>query len=550
MFFRKISSLLLALWFAITGSIATAFSGGKYIFDVDASKLGDVVGNKASNVNVWDMGTQFYNPQKNTENDIFEFVEYVQLMQCTGGNAQRDLFKDPYDNTVLDDYDFTPLIKNCAGILSLGAKPHLKLGSVPMKYTQNCSIEYFETNVYPPDDYDVYYNYIAAMAQALVDEFGKEEVLSWRFGVMTEYENSDWFKAQNGKAQDSAEEYCKLYDYTVAALQDVIGEDIYVGAHSMSVSEGLWSEEIFIRHCAEGTNYKTGKKGTRICYLSASFYVSAPGDKNKGRKSLPDMFKELRGYAEKYGLYDLNYGVDEGRVLVGNTAGADSDELILRAAGYSWQAAFDARLYGQMIENDVDYFSYWGYMSGGLMQGNPTVSYHVSNNIQKFQNAKLANVKTERKGHILGAEVKTFAAFDENENVLHVMAYNYKNKVDYNRKANVSFKINVPELPDGNAKLVSYRINDDCNFFDEWEEDRKTYGIDNSCFSWSPEDGAIEAVLHDSQKRELYFNELKSKYKECSVLTPVETEIQINDGKFTLDTQLGGNEVVFYEISR
>lgn len=550
MIIKKIFAGILSLYFAIAGFFGNINLTGKYVFDVDASKLGETVGNKASNVNLWDMGTQFYNPTRNEDNDIFEFVEYVQLMQCTGGNPERDLFKDPYDTSVPDDYDFEPLIRNCAGILELGAKPHLKLGSVPMKYTKDFSLDYFGTNVYPPDDYDVYYNYIAAIAQALVDEFGKEEVLSWRFGVMTEYENSDWFKTQSGDPDESAEAYCKLYDYTVAALQDVIGEDVYVGAHSMSVSEGLWDEEIFIRHCAEGTNYKTGKKGTRICYISASFYVSAPGDKNKGRKSLPDMFDELRGYAEKYGLYNLKYGVDEGRVLVGNTSGAVSDELMLRAAGYSWQAAFDARLYGQMIDSDVDYFSYWGYFSGGLMHGNPTVSYHVSNNIQKFKNSKLADVERTRKGLIFKAEVKTYAAFDENENILHIMAYNYKNKVDYDRTANIRLNINVPQLPDGEATLKAYRINDDCNFFDEWVEDRKTYGIDDSCFSWSPDDGDIEAILQDSEKRQLYFNELNAKYKECSVLTPTETAVEIRDGRITVDAQLGGNEVVFYEISR
>ena len=547
---RKIFAFILAAYFAVAGFFGSIDLSGKYVFKVDASQLGDIVGNKASNVNLWDMGTQFYNPVRNEDNDIFEFVEYVQLMQCTGGNPERDLFKDPYDTSVLDDYDFEPLIKNCKGIISLGAKPHLKLGSVPMKYTKDFSLDYFGTNVYPPDDYDVYYNYIAAIAQALVDEFGKDEVMTWHFGVMTEYENSDWFKTQSGDPAESAEAYCKLYDYTVAALQNVIGKDVYVGAHSMSVSEGLWDEEIFIRHCAEGTNYKTGEKGTRICYLSASFYVSAPGDKNKGRKSLPDMFDELRGYAEKYGLNDLRYGVDEGRVLVGNSSGTDSNELMLRAAGGLWQAAFDARLYSQMIENNVDYFSYWGYFTGGLMHGNPTVSYHVSNNIQKFKNSKLAKVKRTCKGLIPKAEVNTVAAYDENENILHIMAYNYKNKVDYDRSANLSLKINVPQFADGEATLTTYRVNDDCNFFDEWQEDRKTYGIGDECFSWSPDDGNIEGILRDSEKRQLYFNELNAKYKECSVLTPTETKVEIKDGSLVLDAKIGGNEVVFYELSR
>ena len=135
-FFCYLFSLIIAL----PGII---FSGGDkandYSFTVETSQLGDTVPNTLSNVNIWDMqGTNlFTNPRLNEKYNIMEFVEYVQLMQCTGGNAQRDLFVDPTNYDVLDDYDFSPLIENCKGILELGAKPHLKLGSVPMKYSQN-----------------------------------------------------------------------------------------------------------------------------------------------------------------------------------------------------------------------------------------------------------------------------------------------------------------------------------------------------------------------------------------------------------------------------
>ena len=239
------------------------------VFDVDTTSSGDVIPNIVDNINTWHMGTSFYNVERNEENDVFEFVKYVQLMQCTGGTADRDLFEDPYDTSTLTDYKFEPLIKNCRGILSLGAKPHLKMGGVPLKFTSDYKMGGFDMNVYPPDDYVAYYGYIKAIAEALVNEFGLEEVKSWRFGVMTEYENQDWFMAKSGDPQESAEAYCKLYDYTVQALIDVIGEDVFVGAHSMTVTEGLWDEEIFIRHVAEGTNYANGEKGSRICFLSA-----------------------------------------------------------------------------------------------------------------------------------------------------------------------------------------------------------------------------------------------------------------------------------------
>ena len=523
-----------------------------YEFTVDASQTGSVLANPASNVNVWSIeGNPFVNAKRNAENDIFEFVNYVQLMQCTGGNAQRDLFVDPHDRTVLDDYDFTTLIENCRGVVNLGAKPFLKLGSVPLKYSAKSNTDAeFETNVYPPDDYNVYYNYIAAIAQALVEEFGKDEVLSWRFGVMTEYENASWFMANSETPEDSAVEYCKLYDYTVAALIDVIGSDVFVGAHSMTVTEGLWDETYFIEHCASGTNYKTGEKGTRICYLSASFYDSTPGNYTKG-KTLPETIDFLRDAAEKAGLENLIFGIDEGRILCGNTSGAGSDQLLSRTCGYTYQAAYDARMYAQMFENDINYFSSWYYLSDGLLAGNPTVSYHVAKNAAKFGGMKLAKTEKTGSGFVPKAEVNAVSAYDEESGTLRIMAYNFKNEVEYDKTADLTFNVKVPEFSGKNVKVTTYVINDDCNYFDEWVEDRKTYGIGDDCFGWSPDDPVIDnpTTLSDPEAREFYRTKLYDKYTECSKLVPNEKTVSVENGEINLEVTLDPHAVVFYEIT-
>lgn len=548
-----LASLLAAIT-AFLGSVSTFGIDliNNHKFTVDASQTGEILSNPASNINIWSIdGNPFVDKEINEDYNIFDFVNYVQLMQCTGGNAQRDLFVDPYDKTVLDDYDFSTLIENCRGILALGAKPMLKLGSVPMKYSAKADPDsFYGTNIYPPDDYDVYYNYIASIAQALVDEFGKEEVLTWRFGVMTEYENSDWFTANSGDPGETAIEYCKLYDYTVAALIDVIGEEVFVGAHSMTVTEGLWDEAYFINHCANGTNYKTGEKGSRICYLSASFYDSKPGKYTEG-KTLPETIEYLRSTAESAGLTNLIYGIDEGRILSGNTGGVDNSELLNRTCGYTYQAAYDARLYKQMFENNINYFSAWGYLSNGLLEGNPTVSYHVARNAAKFGGSRL--VKTDRTGYGLVpfAEVEAVSALSEDGKSLRIMAYNFKNKVDYKNPADLKFTVKLPEGFSGNVKVTAYVIDDNCNYFDEWVKDREIYGIGDDCFAWSPDDPCIDnpTVLSDPEAREIYKNELYDKYTECSKLTPSEQTVTVENGEITLDVTLDPNAVVFYEIT-
>ena len=367
---------------------------------------------------------------------------------------------------------------------------------------------------------------------------------------MTEYENAAWFFAGEEDPEASAEAYCKLYDYSVAALQDAIGEGVFVGAHSMTVTEGLWDEAEFIKHCGEGTNYKTGKKGTRVCYLSSSFYDSVPGDYTDG-KTLPESIEYLRETAESVGLNDLIYGVDEGRILEGNSSGNVGSELLTRTCGYTYQAAYDARLTAQMFNNDIAYFSAWSYLSNGFLQGNPTVSYHVAKNAAKFGGANLVSTDKTKSGVILGSDVDAVSAFNEKTNTLHVMAYNFKNDVEYDKSTEMTFEINAPQFSGKNVKVTAYVINDDCNYFDEWVEDRKTYNITDDCFAWSPDDPSIDnpTTLVDEDAREIYFSELYSKYTECSKLVPTETEMVAKDGKITLDITLDPHAVVFYEIT-
>ncbi|MBR2957109.1 MAG: hypothetical protein IKC20_02540 [Clostridia bacterium] len=547
-------SYLLALIVALPGIIV---SGGKsandYSFTVDSSVLGDELPNVVSNVNIWDMNgsDQFTNLKINEEYNIGEFVEFVQLMQCTGGNATRDLFKDPLNFDVLDDYDFTRLIDNCEGILALGAKPHLKLGSVPLKYSANAiEGEDFGTNIYPPDDYDVYYSYMAAMAQALVDAFGKDELLTWRFGVMTEYENAQWFMAVSEDPQESAVEYCKLYDYTVAALQDTIDENVIVGAHSMTVTEGLWDENIFIQHCANGTNYKTGEKGTRVCFLTGSFYDSKPGEPTSGY-TVSETIAFLQNCAKKAGLEDIIFGIDEGRLLCGISSGATDDQLLNRTVGYTYQAAYDARIYKQLFDCGGDYFSAWGYLSNGLFDGNPTVSYHVAKNFYSFAGTDRVAVQKNKNGVVYKADVDVVAAFDDEADILRVMAYNFKDDIEYSKTVDLSFEIKAPQFDGKTVKITKYIIDDDCNYFDEWVEDRKTYGIGDDCFAWSPDDPCIDngTTLSNSAAREIYLTRLRSKYYECSKLVPVAETATVENGVLVLEDTLAANGVIFYEIT-
>lgn len=158
---------------------------------VDGTVRGDVIGNKFSTVNLWQYQS-WLPPVKDEGANLSEFVESVQFMQATGGNATRDLFLEPENTDVLDDYNFTSLVEACEKVLKLGAKPHIKF-SVPDKFSKDTAVDCFGVDVLPPDDYETYYRYVRAIVLALIEKFGLEEVQTWGFGVLVEFENLNWF---------------------------------------------------------------------------------------------------------------------------------------------------------------------------------------------------------------------------------------------------------------------------------------------------------------------------------------------------------------------
>jgi len=519
-----------------------------YDVTVDAKSFGSVIPNVVSNINLWNMNKTFHNPQVIGDYNIFDFVEYVQFMTATGGdpNHTRDLFKNPTDKTVLDDYDFTRLIENCRGVISLGAKPHIKLGNVPYKLSENFKVNGMEANVLPPSDYNQYYKYIRAIIEALVKEFGKQEVLSWHWGVYTEYENRDWFEGY-GTGASAEEEFCKIYDYSVQALIDVLGKDgLYVGAHSMTVTSGFWDEIHFVKHCANGTNWANGEKGSYITYLSASFYDTRPGTFTTGY-DLPNTIGYLKQNAESQGLVGLSYGVDEGRIL-GATSGSARSDLLSRTTGYTYMAAYDARLYTQLIDAGASYFSSWDYLSRGLFDGNPSISYHVATNMHRMAGMSRAPLEVTKVRPHDKTEINGLAGVDPASGKVTAMVYNFSNSISYSDSIKVNLKLNT-SLKAGSHTVTINKINDDCNWFDDWVKDREKLGITAKNFSWSPDDACSIASILSGSALIQYKEYETSKYEVKCKLTPVTTKIDVaGDGTASMECTLGGNNVWFVEI--
>jgi hypothetical protein len=500
------------------------------------TRPGLVLWNVADNINMWDL-KQWFEPMEKEANNHFRrnlpFVKYVQLMTACGGNEQRDLFKNPLDRTVTDDYDFSSLTRACRNIVKQGLIPHIKLGNVPLKYSENPQISAdFGVNVCPPYDYNLWHGYIKALMQSLVHDFGLQTVRDWRFGVLTEYENKSWFSVDNDP-EKTKEAYFTLYDYTVDALEQVLGKKICVGAHSMTVSDGLWDEREFITHCARGKNRCTGKTGTRLCFLAGSYYELFPGIPNE--RTLPETINELRDVATKEGLNHLFYGIDEGRIL----NGMDKKPIDPRAIGQTWQAAFDARIYHLMLDENIDYFSHWWYTTNGILNGVPSIAMHTSGLFYKIAGSARLSVASETEDD-RGQKTGAIAAINKKQKKLYLLFYAYSDSVSDNGNREI-----VCEIPDFWKKkhevtAICTLISDDTNFFDDWLADWPRLGITNDDFDWSSDGFVI--------KPGLLGEEYLSHYMSCASLKPVKESLSVENGVLTIRKTIPVHGVLLCEI--
>lgn len=507
------------------------------VFEVDPAVPSDyVIPNVVSNINVFTMGSTFIDPEIPHKNNIFDFVEYVQLMSATGGSASRDLFKNPEDFSVLDDYDFTNLIENCWGILELGAKPCIKTGSMPLKLSRKPLIsKSFKVCEETAADFGEYYKYIHAIAEALVGEFGLEEVRSWHWGVYTEYENGHWFHPEGMSPEDTAMEYFKIYDITAAALVDVLGKDIYIGAHSMTNEEGLWDEALFIRHCAE--------TDVPLKYLSASFYNWFPWAEPK--TTLTDCIGYIKSIAEECGLKDLEFGIDEGRIGVCSD-GADKNALKSRTVGYSYMGAFDVRHYKELVDAGGSYLSSWAYLSEGLFKGNPSISYHAAKHFHEFEGMKRIPVNTDAVKEADGSESGIFAGVSDKTTKIAI--YNFK--YDLEAKDSLDITIRIKPLTKKRCHTISYwKLDDDCNWFDEWTKIREENGITDDMFSWSGDDACcLPDNIIDSTARQVFVDNLPLFKKSSKLVTIFKKYRTDKDGYLTIRCPMQTNTAWYLDI--
>lgn len=510
----------------------------------DCAILEDSITNKFSDINYFNIDRWVKYNEDRLENDYFlktfPFIENVHLMAAVGGNDDRDLFKEPQNKDILDDYDFSRLILACKNIVSKGLTPMINLSAVPQKFSSDVKYGEFEVNVRPPNEYDNWYNYIKAIIIALKNEFGHEVIKTWMWEFGVEFEYEQWFDA--GSPDKSQNAFMKIYDYGVSAIEDVVGNDIVVGTHAMVNGYSSWDELSLFEHVSKEKNFKTGKIGTQLDFFAISYYDRYPGTFN-GLKFISTI-NTIKKRAKAAGLNNLKIGIDEGRIK----KGWDNKPLTSRIVQHPIQAGADAKLFKIMIENDIDYFTSWGY---GLAEGPVSISFNTQLLLSKMIGSKVVSQNSSiRELNDPNNEIDAMAAYSISSNSLFLFLYNNNNNIMTDSSENVSLKFyNIQDLNKNKETEVTYWIIDEqsSNWWNEWKKDVENLNLTSNDYDWSEYSTGMYQALITKEHKKTWLSNVK-KYNEIAQLKPIKKNIEILNGTISLNITLKPHSFIFYEI--
>ncbi|MEJ7679927.1 MAG: beta-xylosidase [Segetibacter sp.] len=171
-----------------------------------------------------------------------------------------------YDWRIADSIFDTYIKRKMKPIAEIGFMPKaLSTKPEPYEHEWTPAADYkkiFTGWAYPPEDYQKWGELVYQWVKHCVERYGKKEVQSWWWEVWNEPDIGYW--------QGTREEYFKLYDFAADAVKRAcpaarIGGPTTTSPRNENANAYLAA---FLEHCAEGTNYATGQKGSPLDYVS------------------------------------------------------------------------------------------------------------------------------------------------------------------------------------------------------------------------------------------------------------------------------------------
>ena len=182
-----------------------------------------------------------------------------------------------YNWTIIDKIFDTYKATAITPFVEIGFMPEA-LSTHPEPYQHHWPRDFDTGWAYPPKNYDQWSDLVYRWVRHMVERYGAAEVAKWDWEVWNEPDIFYW--------HGTVDDYCKFYDYTVAAVRRAlpgasVGGPATTGAGSPRAADFL---RHFLEHCANGRNHATGEKGVPLDFIS--FHA-------KGKAALVDGHVEL-----------------------------------------------------------------------------------------------------------------------------------------------------------------------------------------------------------------------------------------------------------------
>lgn len=314
--------------------------------------------------------------------DLKPYVESYNMVRVLGGrNDDKNIFYKGVDESGNIITDFSGLMSDLRYFMITGFKPRIVLDNVPWEMSLPKVVDTYG-NSKPPNDYELWRQYINDFLHTLIDEFGMEEVKTWRFRVATEpnYSPQHW--------HGTKEEYFKHYDITVDEVLKVIPDAIIGPGNLLTEGAATFTTEL-IDHCANGTNYATGETGTQMDFFCLSYYEKI--DQNTVR--LPEVVEPYRAKLNSYSQFsDIPFDIQEFGILRDENGNRGLSLSDATEFGASWYATIADMAYKYKITEIYD----WGQES---TDGLATGRRNVTSMFLKMENGERLATSDQLNGH-------------------------------------------------------------------------------------------------------------------------------------------------------
>ena len=367
---------------------------------------------------------------------------------------------------------------------------------------------------YPPTNYDKWADLVTHWVHHCVARYGKAVVSKWQWEV--------WNEPNIGYWQGTEEQYFKLYDYTAYAVKSVLPDAIVGGPAATGPGWDKAAKFLkdFLDHCENGKNFKTGKTGSPLDFIS--FHAKGNPKVVDGHirmginseltdvengfkivssfsrfKHLPVIISECdpEGCAACSVKYDPNYAYRNGTMYPSYTAAAFSRiyqlarqyDINLRGAltwafefeNHPWFAGFRDLATNGVDKPVLNIFRMFGMMSGKFV--------YTSDPSQEKTDSVV------KKG-VHGDQPDVGVMATKNDHAASVMVWNYDD--DAISDSTVDVSVSVDNLPDGRVLFHHYRIDKDhSNAYQQWLEMGKPQKVTGKQYQALERAGQLQQLI-------------------------------------------------------